>query len=45
MYRKAIEKGGLAVVTGSANGVGKAAAQRFVQDGLAAVEDRLDGAA
>ena len=37
MYREAIDKGGLAVVTGAANGVGKAAAQRFIQDGLGVV--------
>ncbi|MFK7753579.1 MAG: SDR family NAD(P)-dependent oxidoreductase [Sedimentitalea sp.] len=43
MYRKAIEKGGLAVVTGAANGVGKAAAQRFLQDGLGVVLVDLPG--
>jgi NAD(P)-dependent dehydrogenase (short-subunit alcohol dehydrogenase family) len=45
MYRKAIEKGGLAVVTGAANGVGKAAAQRFIQDGLGVVLVDLAGEA
>ena len=45
MYRKAIEKGGLAVVTGAASGVGKAAAQRFVQDGLGVVLVDLAGEA
>lgn len=43
MYREAIEQGGLAVVTGAANGVGKAAAQRFVQDGLGVVLVDLAG--
>lgn len=45
MYREAIEKGGLAVVTGAANGVGKAAAQRFLQDGLGVVLVDLAGEA
>ena len=45
MYREAIEKGGLAVVTGAANGVGKAAAQRFLQDGLGIVLVDLPGEA
>ncbi len=45
MYRKAIDKGGLAVVTGAANGVGKAAAQRFIQDGLGVVLVDLAGEA
>ncbi|WP_299948750.1 SDR family NAD(P)-dependent oxidoreductase [uncultured Ruegeria sp.] len=45
MYRKAIDKGGLAVVTGAANGVGKAAAQRFTQDGLGVVLVDLAGEA
>ena len=43
MYRKAIDKGGLAVVTGAANGVGKAAAQQFIQDGLGVVLVDLEG--
>lgn len=43
MYREAIENGGLAVVTGAASGVGKAAAQRFVQDGLGVVLVDLGG--
>ena len=45
MYRKAIDKGGLAVVTGAANGVGKAAAQRFIQDGLGVILVDLAGEA
>ena len=45
MYREAIEKGGLAVVTGAASGVGKAAAQRFIQDGLGVVLVDLAGEA
>jgi len=43
MYRETIDKGGLAVVTGAANGVGKAAAQRFIQDGLGVVLVDLAG--
>jgi NAD(P)-dependent dehydrogenase (short-subunit alcohol dehydrogenase family) len=43
MYRDAIEKGGLAVVTGAANGVGKAAARRFLQDGFGVVLVDLPG--
>lgn len=43
MYREAIDRGGLAVVTGAANGVGKAAAQRFIQDGLGVVLVDLAG--
>ncbi|WP_424831395.1 SDR family NAD(P)-dependent oxidoreductase [Ruegeria sp.] len=45
MYREAIDKGGLAVVTGAASGVGKAAAQRFIQDGLGVVLVDLTGEA
>lgn len=45
MYREAIKQGGLAVVTGAANGVGKAAAQRFVKDGLGVVLVDLTGEA
>tara|TARA_R110002020_G_scaffold358559_13_gene571113 strand:- start:181 stop:1023 length:843 start_codon:yes stop_codon:yes gene_type:complete len=45
MYREVIKTGGLAVVTGAANGVGKAAAQRFVQDGLGVVLVDLAGEA
>lgn len=45
MYREAIEKGGFAVVTGAASGVGKAAAQRFIQDGLGVVLVDLAGEA
>ena len=43
MYSKAIETGGIAVVTGAASGVGKAAAQRFLQDGLGVVLVDLPG--
>lgn len=43
MYQKAIEKGGLAVVTGAASGVGKAAAVRFIQDKLSVVLIDLPG--
>ncbi|AUQ71130.1 SDR family NAD(P)-dependent oxidoreductase [Phaeobacter inhibens] len=45
MYREAIEKGGLAIVTGAASGVGKVAAQRLVQDGLGVVLVDLAGEA
>lgn len=34
MYQQAIERGGLAVVTGAASGVGKATALRFLQAGF-----------
>lgn len=34
MFAEVVEKGGIAVVTGSASGVGKAAATRFVQAGF-----------
>lgn len=37
MYNEAIKQGGLAVVTGAASGVGKAAATRFVQAGLGVI--------
>lgn len=37
MYLDAIKTGGLAVVTGAANGVGRAAAERFLKDGLGVV--------
>ncbi|WP_377189587.1 SDR family NAD(P)-dependent oxidoreductase [Ruegeria meonggei] len=45
MYQKAIEKGGLAVVTGAASGVGFAAAKRFLQAGLGVVLVDLPGEA
>lgn len=37
MYQEAIKRGGVAVVTGAANGVGKVAAQRFAEAGLSVV--------
>lgn len=37
MYQEAIKQGGVAVVTGAANGVGKVAAQRFAEAGLSVV--------
>lgn len=37
MYQEAINKGGVAVVTGAANGVGKVAALRFAEAGLSVV--------
>jgi len=43
MYHDATQKGGLAVVTGAADGVGKAAARRFLQDGLGVVLVDLPG--
>ncbi len=45
MYRDATERGGLAVVTGAASGVGRAAAARFLQDGLGVVLVDLPGEA
>lgn len=45
MYRRAIEQSGLAVVTGAASGVGKAAAQKFMEDGLGVVLVDLPGEA
>lgn len=45
MYQKAIDKGGLAVVTGAASGVGFAAAKRFLQAGLGVVLVDLPGEA
>lgn len=45
MYAKAIETGGLAVVTGGASGVGLAAAERFAQAGLGVVLADLPGKA
>ena len=37
MYQEAIKRGGVAVVTGAANGVGKVAARRFAAAGLSVV--------
>lgn len=45
MYNQAIEKGGLAVVTGAASGVGFAAAERFAQSGLSVLLADLPGEA
>ncbi len=45
MYLKAIEQGGVAVVTGAASGVGRVAANRFAQAGLSVVLADLDGLA
>jgi len=45
MYAKAIETGGLAVVTGGASGVGLAAAERFAKAGLGVVLADLPGKA
>lgn len=45
MYEAAIETGGVAVVTGAANGVGKVAATRFAQAGLSVVLADLGGEA
>ncbi|WP_298859689.1 SDR family NAD(P)-dependent oxidoreductase [uncultured Sulfitobacter sp.] len=43
MYNEAVKQGGLAVVTGSASGVGLAAAMRFAQAGLGVVLADLAG--
>lgn len=43
MYSNVVKEGGLAVVTGAASGVGKAAAVRFLQDGLGVVLADLPG--
>ena len=45
MYTEAIKRGGLAVVTGGAIGVGRAAALRFLRDGLGIVLVDLPGGA
>ena len=45
MYNQALEKGGLAVVTGGASGVGKVAARRFAEAGLGVVIADLPGEA
>lgn len=45
MYREAIERGGLAVVTGAASGVGRVAAERFAEAGLGVVLADLPGEA
>ena len=45
MYKQALEKGGLAVVTGGASGVGKVAARRFAEAGLGVVIADLPGEA
>lgn len=43
MYQEAVERGGLAVVTGAASGVGRVAALRFAQAGLGVVLADLPG--
>ena len=43
MYQETIKRGGIAVVTGSANGVGRVAAIRFAQAGLDVVLADLPG--
>ena len=43
MYKQAIKRGGLAVVTGAASGVGRVAALRFAQAGLGVVLADLPG--
>ena len=45
MYRRALEHGGMAVVTGAASGVGLASAIRFAQAGLGVVLADLKGEA
>ncbi len=44
MFKDAVKHGGVAVVTGAASGVGRAAALRFVQAGLGVVLADLPGA-
>lgn len=43
MYTKALESGGIAVVTGAASGVGRVAALRFAQAGLGVILADLPG--
>jgi NAD(P)-dependent dehydrogenase (short-subunit alcohol dehydrogenase family) len=43
MYNKALKRGGIAVVTGAASGVGLAAAIRFAEAGLGVILADLDG--
>ena len=43
MYQDAVKRGGLAVVTGGASGVGRVAALRFAQAGLGVVLADLPG--
>lgn len=43
MYAQALERGGLAVITGAASGVGKVAAKRFAEAGLGVVLADLPG--
>ncbi|MEM6461207.1 MAG: SDR family NAD(P)-dependent oxidoreductase [Pseudomonadota bacterium] len=43
MYRQALERGGLAVVTGAASGVGRVAASEFVKAGLGVVLADMPG--
>lgn len=45
MYRDAVRRGGFAVVTGAASGVGRVAAQRFAEAGLGVVLADLGGEA
>ncbi|MEM9197212.1 MAG: SDR family NAD(P)-dependent oxidoreductase [Pseudomonadota bacterium] len=45
MYKDAVAQGGLAVVTGAASGVGRVAAQRFVEAGLGLILVDLPGEA
>lgn len=45
MYQDAIKRGGLAIVTGAASGVGRAAALRFAEAGLGVVLADLPGEA
>ncbi len=43
MYQETLKRGGVAVVTGSANGIGRVAAKRFAQAGLHVVLADLSG--